>query len=248
MGWVLDLDGVVWLGEEAIPGAAEAVERLRAAGEQVVFATNNSSEPVARYEEKLRGMGYRLWATSSPRRSSLHPWWLPAPWRSCAVGLVWSRRSGGGTWRPCVRGVQTWSWSVTTVTSTTTGWRPRPPRFDAEARLIATNDDPTYPTPEGLLPGAGALVAAVAAASGARPVIAGKPHEAAVAYVRSMMGEDGMVVGDRPDTDGAFARELGYDFGLVLSGVTTPSDLPVQPEPAVVAANLGALVERVLGS
>lgn len=56
------------------------------------------------------------------------------------------------------------------------------------------------------------------------------------------------MVGDRPDTDGRFARALGFDFGLVLSGVTGRADLPVEPEPDVIAADLGALVEETLGA
>ena len=57
MGWVLDLDGVVWLGDEAIPGAADAIARIRATGDRVVFVTNNSFSPVAAIEAKLASMG-----------------------------------------------------------------------------------------------------------------------------------------------------------------------------------------------
>ena len=56
-----------------------------------------------------------------------------------------------------------------------------------------------------------------------------------------------MVVGDRPDTDGLFAVRIGAKFGLVLSGVTRPSDLPVEPSPALVGADLSALVKQALG-
>jgi ribonucleotide monophosphatase NagD (HAD superfamily) len=64
--------------------------------------------------------------------------------------------------------------------------------------------------------------------------------------VRSRLGPDGIVVGDRADTDGAFATTLGYDFGLVLSGVTRAEDLPVEPVPLVVAPDLAALSAEVL--
>lgn len=116
----------------------------------------------------------------------------------------------------------------------------------AGARLLASNDDATYPTPTGLWPGGGALLAAVETASGQRAAVAGKPHEPVAALVRERLGADGIVVGDRADTDGAFAVTLGYRFGLVLSGVTTEADLPVDPEPAVVAADLAELVRRGL--
>ena len=113
------------------------------------------------------------------------------------------------------------------------------------AALIGTNDDPTYPTPGGPIPGGGAILAAVATASGAEPVIAGKPHPPMVDLVRARLGghfDGSVVVGDRASTDGLLARALGLPFDLVLSGVTTVDDLPVKPEPARVAADLAALV------
>jgi ribonucleotide monophosphatase NagD (HAD superfamily) len=62
------------------------------------------------------------------------------------------------------------------------------------------------------------------------------------ALVRATVGADGTVVGDRPDTDGRFAVTLGYRWALVLSGVTTEADLPVEPPPDVVAPDLASLV------
>ena len=117
----------------------------------------------------------------------------------------------------------------------------------AGARLIGTNHGPTYPTPAGLQPGGGAIVAAIAAAAETEPVFAGKPHVAAADLVRDRLGDRGLMVGDRPDSDGLFATTLGYEFGLVLSGVTAADDLPVEPEPAVVADDLAALVDQRLG-
>jgi len=116
------------------------------------------------------------------------------------------------------------------------------------ARFIASNDDATYPTPKGLVPGGGAIVAGIATAAGVAPEVAGKPHQAMADLVRARLGPDGTVVGDRADTDGLFARRLGYRFALVMSGVTTTADLPVQPEPDVVAASLADLVDRLPAS
>ena len=117
------------------------------------------------------------------------------------------------------------------------------------ARLVGTNDDPTYPSPDGPLPGCGAILAAVATAAGVRPEVAGKPYDAMVELVRHRVrGDGGVMAGDRPSTDGLLARRLGLRFGLVLSGVTTEADLPVDPAPDVVASNLASLVERELGS
>ena len=115
----------------------------------------------------------------------------------------------------------------------------------AGARFIATNDDATFPDANGLLPGNGAIVAAVATATGVEPEIAGKPHQAMAELVRAKLGSSGIVVGDRPETDGMFARSMGYRFGLVLSGVTALEDLPVDPTPDVVADDLADLLTKV---
>jgi 4-nitrophenyl phosphatase len=111
------------------------------------------------------------------------------------------------------------------------------------ARLIGTNEDATFPTPDGLLPGAGALLAAVAYASEARPEVAGKPHPPMRRLIAERIGSVATVVGDRPSTDGELARALGARFGLVLSGVTGEGELDgLRPVPDVVAPDLGALV------
>ena len=115
----------------------------------------------------------------------------------------------------------------------------------AGARFIATNDDSTFPDSAGLLPGNGAIVAAVAAAGGVQPEFAGKPHQPMAELVRAKLGPSGIVVGDRPETDGLFARAMGYRFGLVLSGVTSSDDLPVEPTPEVVADDLADLLRKV---
>ena len=112
------------------------------------------------------------------------------------------------------------------------------------ARLLATNDDATYPTPEGLIPGGGAILAAVKTASGVEAEVAGKPYRPMADLLRARIGPKGVMVGDRPDTDGRFAVTLGYRFALVLTGVTAA--LPVEPEPDLVAADLATLVDEEL--
>jgi len=114
------------------------------------------------------------------------------------------------------------------------------------ARFIATNDDATFPDADGLLPGNGALVAAVSTATGVAPEIAGKPHGPIADLVRARIGSEGVLVGDRHETDGLFAGALGYDFGLVLSGVISKEDLPVEPAPRFVAPDIGAMVDQLL--
>ena len=115
------------------------------------------------------------------------------------------------------------------------------------ARFVATNEDPTFPTPQGLLPGGGSLVAAVAYAAQSRPVVAGKPHQPFADLVLDRYGPQGVMVGDQAMTDGNLARRLGYRFGLVLSGVTAAADLPTDPPADMVAADLAGMVRAELG-
>jgi ribonucleotide monophosphatase NagD (HAD superfamily) len=110
------------------------------------------------------------------------------------------------------------------------------------ARLLGTNHDPTLPTPDGVLPGGGTLTTAIAYASGVEAVFAGKPNQPTVDAAHARFGPIEVMVGDQPSTDGVFARRLGARWALVLTGVTRPSDLPVDPEPDVVAASLAELV------
>jgi HAD superfamily hydrolase (TIGR01450 family) len=242
MGWVLDLDGVLWLGTEAIPGAPEAVAALRAAGEDVVFCTNNSSQSVETVEAKLSSFG------------------IPPE-----GGVVTSAMAGATLVEPGERVLVVGGPGVVEAVEARGAEAVRDGEADAVmvgfdlgfdyqrltaayvairegARFIATNDDPTYPTPLGPIPGGGAMVASIAYAAGVTPVVAGKPNEPMAALVRSRLGPAGTMVGDRPDTDGRFARTLGYRWALVLSGVTRHADLPVDPEPDVVADDLAALV------
>jgi HAD superfamily hydrolase (TIGR01450 family) len=240
--WVLDLDGVVWLGDEPIPGAAEAVATLRARGERVLFATNNSFARLAEQEAKLERFGIPAHGdvlTSAMAAARL----VEAGERALVCGGPGIAEALEGRKATPVRDGD--------ADAVVVGFHRD---FDYErlrvavravqrgARLIATNDDATYPTPDGPIPGGGAIVAAVSYASGVRPVVAGKPHAPMADLVREVGGETGTVVGDRPETDGAFALTLGYHFALVLSGVTHESDLPVEPAPDTVAPSLAALV------
>lgn len=253
MTWVLDLDGVIWLGEQRLHGAAEAVAALRAAGEQVLFATNNSASAIADQEAKLAQMG--IPATGDVMSSA-----------QAAAALVQAGErvfvcgGPGITEAILARGAH----PTTDVGKGEAGVDVVVVGFDRDfdyerirlatqaifqgARFVATNDDPTFPTPDGLIPGGGAIAAAIAYAAGVEPEIAGKPHVPMAELIRARGGDQGIMVGDRPATDGLFAKNLGYRFGLVLSGVTGPDDLPVEPTPDFVATDLQHLVETVLGA
>ncbi|MDQ3757719.1 MAG: HAD-IIA family hydrolase [Actinomycetota bacterium] len=244
MTWALDLDGVVWLADTPISGSAEAVARLRARGERVVFLTNNSGPTVVDYVAKLASMGM----PTDPGDVLTS---AQAAARLLSPGDTALACAGPGVVEALeARGVNVVSHGE--ADAVVVGWH-RDFDFDrlaaattavrAGARLIGTNEDATYPTPAGLLPGGGALLAAVATASGAEPTVAGKPHQPMADLVAERVGAVDVMVGDRPSTDGLFARRIGARFALVLSGVTSAGDLPVVPEPDEVAASLAALAE-----
>jgi HAD superfamily hydrolase (TIGR01450 family) len=252
----IDLDGVVWRADAPIPGAAEAVARLTAAGVEVVFVTNNAGPTLAEHEAKLAGFGIEAGGAviASPQAAAAllaagervlvagGPGVAEAVLAAGAVPVSYDEADGPGA--PPVDAVvvgfhQDFDYRRMRIASGA---------VRAGARFVATNDDSTYPTELGLVPGNGAIVAGIAAAAGVRPTVAGKPHPPIAEVVRSRCGPAGLVVGDRPDTDGRFAVAMGWRFGLVLSGVTGAADLPVAPSPDVVAVDLAALVDQLLAT
>ena len=115
------------------------------------------------------------------------------------------------------------------------------------ARFVATNTDDTYPTPDGLWPGAGAMVAAVQVATGVQPDIAGKPHTAIRSLIRAGLAPGPVwVVGDRPETDVALAKAEGWNSALVLTGVVERADeVPAELQPDLVLDSIAALPEAL---
>ena len=243
MAWLCDLDGVVWLAGHPLPGAPEAVAALRATGQRVLFVTNNSSARVADQEAALAAAG--IPAAGDVLTSAQAAARLLAAGSTALVcggpGVIEALAAGG------VRVVDDGDADAVVVGFTRDFDYERLRRaaraVERGARLVGTNDDPTYPTPDGPIPGGGALLAAVATAAGVAPVVAGKPFPPMADLARSLVGDGPhTVVGDRPSTDGRFARELGARFVLVLTGVTAATDLPVDPAPDVVADSLAAAV------
>jgi HAD superfamily hydrolase (TIGR01450 family) len=245
-----DLDGVVWLAHQPIPGSAEAISRLRRAGHRVLFVTNNSSARVVEQEEALSRIG--IPAEGDVLTSSMAAALLLQPGESAlvcgSVGIVEALQRRGVEIR-----------NEGPVDAVVVGWHQN---FDYSglsraatavlrgARLIGTNDDPTYPTPEGPIPGGGSILAAVSTASGAVPTVAGKPYEPMASLVRSIVGDvsmaEAVMVGDRPSTDGRFARLLGCRYAHVRSGVTPPG-AEFEPSPDIERSDLAGVADVIIG-
>lgn len=248
---LLDLDGVVWLAHRPIDGSPEAIARLRAAGSRVLFVTNNSSLPVAAQEAALERIG--IPASGDVLTSAMAAAHLVAPGERVHVcagpGVVEALQARGATLvedgptDAVVVGFHR-EFDYERLRRAATAVR-------AGARLIGTNDDPVYPTPDGPIPGGGAILAAVRTAAGAEATIAGKPFGPMAELVRATVGAAAaaaaVMVGDRPDTDGRFALRLGCRFALVWSGVTARGDV-LDPVPDLDGGDLRAVADILLGA
>jgi 4-nitrophenyl phosphatase len=118
----------------------------------------------------------------------------------------------------------------------------------AGAPFIGTNPDKTFPVPEGLIPGAGSILAALETATGVTPLIMGKPSPAMYEVALMRLGTspaETLVIGDRLETDIEGAQKIGCRTGLVLSGVTTAVQARLwKPQPDIIAENLESIVKR----
>jgi HAD superfamily hydrolase (TIGR01450 family) len=245
---ICDLDGVVYRGSEALRGSAAALERLVAADFRIVFVTNNSSRTETQVADKLeKVVGHRP-AIDDVVTSARAALALVPEGASCMVvggdGILEAIDAAGlsATEDPddadCV------------IVGLDRGFDYQ--RMDVAARAIrsgaifvATNVDPTFPAEDSIMPGAGAIVAALETASGVKPLVAGKPEKPIRDLIRSRGVEDAWVIGDRIDTDIAMAvAEDGWTSILVLTGVTPPGGDTGGAEH--VAADLAAAADLVI--
>lgn len=247
---VLDLDGVVYVGPDAVPGAVDALAAASQAGVALRYVTNNASRTPAQVAAHLRRLGVPARDTEVVTASQ------------AAARLV-AEKTGPGAAVLAVGGpgvaAALRAAGLTVVTSADdrpgavvqgygpdVGW---PQLTEAAlavrggALWVATNLDATLPTPRGPAPGNGSLVAAVRTATGAEPLVAGKP-EPALFRLAATGARSPLVIGDRLDTDVAAARRAGMRSLLVLTGVTGPDELlraAPDERPDLVCADLEGL-------
>lgn len=250
---ILDLDGCVWVGEDATPRAQEAIAALRNAGKGVAFATNNSWVTGEEHVARLWGLGIQasLADVVTVGGAMQH--------------LLAETRTGRGAF---VIGTQTMVDHVDgaglTVLNGTDHAREADvvvisgtDRFTYEdlktavlavragADLLATGRDPTLPTADGHWPGTGALVAAVEVGSEREAAIVGKPEPQLFITALDRLGEGRtLVVGDRLDADVAAADAAGLEGALVLTGGVSrkEGEAAQDPRPVAIAENLAELV------
>ena len=271
-GLILDMDGVLWKDDTPIGDLHATFDRIHARGLKVTLATNNATKTVEEYLEKLRGFGVTLepWQiiTSSealahvlvnkfgPNSSS-----SPLPYREGENkglghvfvvgenGIVSALREKGfapitdpdDETRP-VAVVSSWDRQLTFQKLRRATLHVR-----AGAPLYATNADRSFPTPEGLIPGAGSILAALETATDVKATVIGKPSPFMVEIAIERMGltkDEVLVVGDRLETDIAGGQAMKARTAVVLSGVATPEQAKAwKPKPDLIAKDLGELAK-----
>jgi glycerol-1-phosphatase len=253
-GFLVDLDGVVWVGKEMVPGAVEALCALLEAGREVVFVTNNPGRPASSYIERLREAGVPVGddrvVTAGEATAELAAERAEGG-TAFVIGAPAFHENVAAAGLELLEGEAGREASVVVVS----GHR----GFDYEelltaalalqggAALFATSRDPTLPMPGGAWPGTGAILAAVETASGVTAEIGGKPEPRLFELARERIAGAGRVavVGDRVSSDIEGGHRAGLETILVLSGATTRAEAErAEPRPDHVVESLADLVAR----
>jgi len=251
-GLLVDLDGVVWIGREMIPGSADALAALLDRGMEIVFVTNNPGKPASTYVERLREAGIPVpddrVVTAGESTAELAAELAGPGATAFVIGAPAFHATVQAAGLELLEGEAGREASVVVVS----GHR----GFDYEelltatlalqggAKLFATSHDPTLPMPGGAWPGTGAILAAVETASGATAEIGGKPEPHLFEMARERIASAGRVamVGDRISSDIDGGRRAGLETVLVLSGATSREEARnADPAPDHVVEDLAAL-------
>jgi 4-nitrophenyl phosphatase len=253
-GVVLDMDGVLWKGDEALPGVTALFDHLSARNIPFALATNNSMKSPAEYVGKLAQLGApRIDKTQIITSGVAAVEYLKATYpKDNPVHVV-----GGDGLKGLVvaAGFPLHYLDRTPAKVVLVGLDMRL-TYDKLRRatllirggadFIGTNDDATFPTPEGLVPGAGSLLALLRTATGREPLLMGKPSAAMFDAALKIVGtppEKTLMIGDRLDTDIAGAAKAGFKTALVLTGVSSREDADrAEVKPDAIYADLPALL------
>ena len=249
---MFDLDGVLYVGAEPVPYAADSVHDVRGRGASVAFVTNNASRTPEQVAARLREVGIPAVdtdvVTSAQAAARLVAELVPPGAAVLVVGGAGLEFALAEHGLRAVRALTEKPAAVIQGYSPDVAWTHLAEASYAVAAglpWVASNTDLTIPTARGIAPGNGTLVAAVAAASGGQPRVAGKPEPPLFdETVLRVGGSRPLVVGDRLDTDIEGANRVGADSLLVLTGVTTAGTVcNAAPErrPTFVAPDLRAL-------
>jgi 4-nitrophenyl phosphatase len=251
-GYVIDMDGVLYRGDAVLPHVCDFLEALDRYDVPFVLATNNSTRSSEQYVEKLAHMGVAVAAsrilTSGQATAARMKEEYPRGSTVYVVGMDALREAifADGYFVPAGKDAQVVA-SGADFELTYENLMIATLAIRRGAGFIATNGDTTFPTEEGLIPGAGAILAALEAATNVSPEVIGKPSTGMLIQGAALLGtEPGATVmlGDRLDTDILAGRRAGFTTLMVLTGVSTLEELATSElQPDVLLPDLGPLVE-----
>jgi HAD superfamily hydrolase (TIGR01450 family) len=247
---LLDLDGCVWIGDEATPRAAEALAALRGAGKKIAFVTNEARRSPEDLVRKLWSMGLQASLDEVVTVGSTLQFHLatafPGGAAAVVIGSPAIHRHVREAGLRIVNGTDLVARTDVVVVCGHNDFdfaelREATQAVLRGAALIGAHRDATFPMPDGPWPGSGAVLASVEYATGRTAETVGKPERAMYVTALDRLGaERALVIGDKPEVDLAGARAAGLDGALVLTGGADPEGL--EPPPVAVAADLGTLV------
>lgn len=250
---MLDLDGVVYIGAEAVPGAADALSRAKREGATLAYVTNNASRTPQRTAERLRAMGMPVSSDSDVVTSALAAAHVVADLVPAGSEVLVLGAEGLYV-ALTERGLRPVGALTEATAAVVQGFNPESNwhqlaegTYGVHAGLpwVASNTDLTFPTARGIAPGNGSFVQAIVNATGRTPTVAGKPHRALFDETAERVGgTHPLIIGDRLDTDIEGANNFGADSLAVLTGVTSLqeiADADPHLRPTFVAPDLDGL-------
>jgi HAD superfamily hydrolase (TIGR01450 family) len=249
---LLDLDGCLWVGDEAVPGAPEALAGLRAAGRNIAFLTNDPRHAPEEFVRKLWRLGFQAALDEVVTVGAAVQFMLAGSGRPRTAYVIGSDAMAEhveAAGMRVVNGSDLATRAELVVVAGHDGFDYGELRIAIQAvrrgaQLLGTTRDATFPMPDGPWPGTGAVLAAVETGAG-RPadVIAGKPEPAMYAAAIDRLGPGRVLaVGDRLDMDVDGARRAGFDAALVLTGAASRADAEAaEPPPTHVAESVAHL-------
>jgi glycerol-1-phosphatase len=250
---ILDLDGCVYLGESAVPGSPEAIAELREAEVRIAFVTNDPRSATEDYVRRLWGLGIQASVADVVTVGGAVQHLLAERYRGrtvYAIGTPALRKHVADSGLRLLNATDLQTRADVVVVGGTEelvyeDLRVASLALRRGAEFLATGRDPTYPMPDGLWPGTGAIVAALEYATERTASVVGKPEPQLFLTALDRLGEGRtLVIGDRLDADVAAAAKVQLDSALVLTGGTTAEEAAAaeEPKPLRVAANLRELV------
>jgi len=250
---ILDMDGVLWRGEEPIGDLSSIFAETKRFGWQVILATNNATKSIQEFVEKLASYNVEI-----------EPWQVINSAQATAYYLSQRYPEGGSVYVVGEPGLveilgekgfnnsEDKPLAVVVALDRSINYEKLCKAtllIRSGVPFIGTNPDRTFPTPEGQVPGAGSILATIQAATDVVPLVIGKPNPAMYQFALERLGtkiEETLVVGDRLETDIAGAQELGCPCALVLSGVTDEEKAwQWEPAPDMIAENLTQLIQEL---